>query len=105
MRDLFTTFALQQLCESWVAELELEQGWRRRERGGGGEAGHGRSRATRRRGRFWTDARARTSTTAESIDRRPFRAWLARRLIALALLLAPGRRPGGIAQRGAEDPP
>ena len=105
MQDLVTVFALKQLYESWVAELELEQGWRRRERGGGGEAGHGRSRATRRRGRARTGARAGTPTAAESIDRRPFRAWLARRLIALALLLAPGMRPGGIARRGAEDSP
>ena len=105
MRDLFTIFAFQQLWESWVAELELEQGWKRRERGDDGEAGHGRRQATRRRGPARTGARARTPTAAESIDRRPFRAWLARRLIALALLLAPGMRPGGIARRGAGDSP
>ena len=105
MHDLFTIFALQQLYKSWVAELELEQGWRRRGQGGGGEAGHGRSRATRCGGRARTSARAGTPTAAESIDRRPFRAWLARRLIALALLLAPYMRPESIARRGAGDSP
>ena len=102
MRDLFTMFALQQLYESWAAELEREQGWKRGERG---ETGHGWNGATRRRGRTRPGARARTPAVAQAIDRRPFRTWLARRLIALALLLAPGMRPRGIAQRGAGDPP
>ena len=105
VRDLFTIFAFQQLLESWVAEVEREQGWKCRGRGDDGEAGHGRRRATRRRGRARIGVRARTPTAAESIDRRPFRAWLARRLIALALLLAPGMRPGSIARRGAGDSP
>ncbi len=76
MRDLFTTFALQQLYESWAAELEREQGWKRRGHGGGDEAGHAGRPANQRGDRARTGARARTPAAAEAIDRRPFRTWL-----------------------------